>query len=77
MCYRRLGVTACFLLLVPVRPRVSRKTHTAINWVVGFVIGYLVAGRLLHRDDALQSALLSGTITAIIAWLTYEKPTLR
>jgi uncharacterized membrane protein YkvI len=63
-----------FLILVVVRPPVSRKTHTAINWIVGFAIGYLVAGRLLGRDDALQSAVLSGTITAVIAWLTYEKP---
>jgi len=52
----------------------SRQTHTALNWLVGFAIGYLVASRLLSRDDALQSALVSGTITAIIAWLTYEKP---
>jgi len=53
---------------------VSRTTHTALNWLVGFAIGYLVADRLLGREDALRSALLSATITGLIAWLTHEKP---
>lgn len=52
----------------------SRTKHTALNWLVGFVIAYLIASVALDRNCPLKSAVIGGAVTGLIAMVTYEKP---
>ncbi len=45
----------------------------AINGVIGFAIGYLVASRFGDGDGALRSGLVSAVLTAAIAGASYER----
>lgn len=68
---------------VPIEPKnhsshirtstMERTANAAVNAVIGFGIGYLVASRSLDRQEALKSALLSSAITAVIGWLVYGR----
>jgi uncharacterized membrane protein YkvI len=54
----------------------NRTVNTAINWVVGFVLASLVAGRFRDRRAAIRIGIVGGTITGVVAFLGYEKPAL-
>jgi hypothetical protein len=51
----------------------SRTITAVLNWVIGFAIGYIVAARSLDRSGALKSALVSGFVTAGVAWISYGR----
>jgi hypothetical protein len=52
----------------------NRTVDTAINWCVGFLLAYLVAGRLWDRRTAIRVGIVAGTITALVSFLGYERP---
>lgn len=51
----------------------ERTLNTVLNGVVGFAIGYVVAARSMDRRGAVKSGLVSAAITALVAWVGYER----
>lgn len=51
----------------------NRRKDALVNSIIGTVLGYAVA-RWRRREDTLRVALLVGVVSAVLNWLTYEKP---
>jgi hypothetical protein len=52
---------------------VDRRTNTALNAAVGFVVSWLVA-RLLSRTRPVRDAVVGAAAFAVVSWIGYERP---
>lgn len=51
----------------------ARTTTAVVNWIIGFVLAFLVVSRFRNRKSGLKAGLVWGTVSAIASAALYGR----